>query len=184
MRLIGVVSSLACALALAGCGVDPDAVPPGEEPPSVVEDEPAVLDLQASGIIVPPQGGFEQLEVPFGSSRIGTEATLENVLGEPVDSRSVTGDCWLAQVQYAGLTVNFDGAGEFVGYYATAPFVWELTRAEMLDDPQVVLIEDSTLGEEFTIGPPQGAAIAGLFAGEEDGAEVEALWAGDNCIMR
>ncbi len=184
MRLIGVVSSLACALALAGCGVDPDAVPPGQEPPSLVEDEPAVLDLQASGIIVPPQSGFEQLEVPFGSSRIGTEATLGNVLGEPVDSRSEGGDCLLAQVQYAGLTINFDAAGEFVGYYATAPFVPELTRAEMLADPQTTSIEDSTLGEEFTIGPPQGAAIAGLFTGEDDDAAVAALWAGDNCIMR
>ena len=171
------------ALALAGCGVDPNAVPPGEETPAA-EPSPAVLDLEAAGIIVPAQNGFEQLEVPFGSSRLGTEATLTNVLGAPVETYDNSGDCWLTRVEYDGLTINFNDGGEFVGYYATAPFVPELSRAEMLADTQVALVEGSTLGTEFVIGDPQGEGIAGLFSGDTDDAVVEALWAGENCIFR
>lgn len=173
---------LACALAVAGCGVDPDAVPPGEEAPA--PPEPATLDLEAAGIIIPPQDGFEQLDVPFGSSRIGTEATLANVLGDPVASYEADGDCGLARVEFEGLTINFDKANEFVGYYATAPFVPKLSRAEMLADEQVTPVQDSTLGEEFLIGDASGPVIAGLFASAEDSAPVSSLWAGENCIFR
>ncbi len=181
MRSIA-VAALASGLLLAGCGVDPDAVPPGEEPPAAVNESPASLDLEASGIIVPAQGGFERLDIPFGSSRLGTEATLQNVLGKPVAAGS-TNDCGLNAVQFDGLTVQFRD-DKFVGYYATAPFVPELTRAEMLADSQVAPIEDSTLGEEFIIGDPQGPSIAGLFAGAQADAPVSSLWAGENCIAR
>lgn len=174
--------AFACALALAGCGVDPDAVPPGEEP--AAGPEPAALDLEAAGIIIPPQNGYEQLDVPFGSSRIGTEATLQNVLGDPVATYDADGDCGLARVEFEGLTIHFDKANEFVGYYATAPFVPMLNRAEMLADAQVTPVQDSTLGEEFVIGDTSGPVVAGLFAGVEESAAVSSLWAGENCIFR
>lgn len=178
------VCVLASTLALAACGVDPDAVPPGEEAPFAEEESPATLDLQSAGIIVPAQGGFERLDIPFGSSRIGTEATLQNVLGAPLDGQESTGDCWLDQVRFDGLTVNFDKGGEFVGYYATAPFVPELSRAEMLADPAVNLLDESTIEGEFTIGEAEAGLISGVFAGEGGSAGVSALWAGENCIFR
>ena len=54
----------------------------------------------------------------------------------------------------------------------------------MLTDPAVTLVDGSTLGEEFTIGATGGPIISGLFAGVEDTAPVEALWAGTNCLFR
>ncbi len=157
----------------------------GQGTPSEAEptaELPATLDLQAGGIIVPPQNGFEQLDVPFGSLRVATEATLTNVLGDPVEQGGPN-DCGLTFTAYDGVTLNFR-EDEFVGYWAEAPFVPELTRSEMLGDAGVSLMEDSTIENEFLIGDPDGAAIAGVFTGAEDGAAIRALWAGENCIAR
>ena len=180
------------ALALAACSAEPadNAAPEGEASTAAADvssintntvqpaasDEPT-LDLQATGIIVPPQAGFEQLDVPFGSMREATEATLRNVLGEPKISNSPN-DCGLTTTAYEGLALSFRD-GKFVGYTANAPYVPDLTRAEMLKDPQVKLLEDSTIDGEFTIG--SGAKIiSGVFVGDE----VRALYAGETCIAR
>lgn len=175
---------LALPLMLAACngdapGGDGEALAP-EEPQPLAE---ATLDLQATGIIVPPQSGFEQLDVPFGSNRAATEATLVNVLGAPTATNGDSGDCWLSTITFDGITLSFNAEEQFVGYYATDPYVPALTRAEMLEDPMVSLYEESTLGEEFQIGSEE-AMISGMFTGEGDDAVVESLWAGENCIYR
>lgn len=174
----------ALSLALAACSSetpveegDAPAAEAGDPVPEGAMPE-ATLDLQASGLIVPPQGGFEQLDVPFGSMRAATEATLANVLGE-AKARGKTEECGYETTSYEGITLHFRD-DKFVGYYANAPYVPELTRVQMLEDPAVKLVEDSTIDGEFTIGDPAGEVIGGVFVGEE----TRALWAGENCIAR
>ena len=177
---------LALPLALAACNNEADApdAPAAEETVAAEPVEEATLDLQADGINIPAQNGFEQLSVPFGSARAATEATLAAVLGEET-GRSAQDECPVGPVmttEYEGLTLTFQN-DQFAGYMARAPYVPELTRAEMVADPMVTLVEGSTLGDEFMIGS-EDAVISGLFAGEGDGAAVETLWAGANCIAR
>ena len=174
----------AISLVLGACSQQADEAQPAEASSDQAADivpegalPEATLDLQATGLIVPAQGGFEQLDVPFGSMREATEATLSNVLGEPKISNSPN-DCGLTTTAYEGMALSFRD-GKFVGYNANAPYVPELSREEMLADPQVKLVEGSTIDGEFTIGEGD-KAIAGVFVGDE----VRALWAGEQCIAR
>ena len=157
-----------------------------EEADAAQQLEEATLDLRADGIIIPAQAGFEQFSVPFGSNRAATETTLASVLGE-VRERGENAECGAGPMQmttYDGMVLNFQD-DKLVGYFAREPYVPELTRAEMLADPMVTRMEDSTLGEEFTIGNADSeTAISGLFTGTEDDADIEALWAGANCLFR
>ncbi|AKQ41958.1 hypothetical protein CP97_07845 [Aurantiacibacter atlanticus] len=174
---------LALPLALAACSQQPET--DGDAPESAetaAARENVTLDLQATGIVVPPQEGIEQLDVPFGSNRSATEATLANVLGAATGGHEGEGDCALQTTEYPGLTLIFQEE-QFVGYMASAPYVPELGRAEMLGDPGVSLVADSTLDGEFAIGTGE-TTIAGKFSGEDDTAQVERLWAGENCIFR
>ncbi|RPF70594.1 hypothetical protein [Aurantiacibacter spongiae] len=182
------VLAIPALLLAAGCSqeADPDGTANQQafEEPTVPADE-ATLDLEANGIVVPAQGGFERLSAPFGSLRDATETTLATVLGE-VTGRADNADCPagpLATTEYDGITLYFQD-GEFAGYAAREPYVPELSRAEMVADPGVSLVEGSTLGEEFTIGQEGGPLISGLFSGEGDDARVETLWAGTVCNFR
>ncbi len=174
---------IALPLMLAACGDAPGEGGQGGTPETPAGLEDAVLDLQATGIIIPAQAGFERLEVPFGSNRAATEATLANIIGAHTEQAAAP-DCGedVTRLSYDGLTIYFDD-GAFVGYVAQAPYVPEISRAEMLSDSAVALVEDGTLGEEFTIGAGD-EIISGMFSGEDDGAAVEALWAGESCIFR
>ena len=103
-----------------------------------------------------------------------------------VQSRGENAECGAGPMQmteYSRLTLNFQD-DKFVGWFARAPYVPQLPRKEMLADPAVALVAGSTLGEEFTIGAKGAPIISGLFAGAEDTAAVEALWAGTNCLFR
>ncbi|MEL1250533.1 hypothetical protein [Aurantiacibacter gilvus] len=172
-------------LMLAACGEA------GDEAAPLSDDEidaanplaDASLDLQGTGIVIPAQAGFEELAVPFGSGRIPTEATLGNVLGEAIDESADPNDCGLTWTTYEGVTLSFrDDA--FAGYFAEPPYTDIGTRAELLAGENVALYDESTLGEEFTIGAAETPVISGLFSGPEDDAAVIALWAGENCIAR
>ena len=145
--------------------------------------ENAVLDLQGTGIVVPAQGGYEELAVPFGSNRAPTEATLANIVGSATSETDTPNDCGLTVTQYQGLMLSFRG-DEFVGYTAEAPYIPETPRAEFLAAGGVAMVEDSTLGEEFTLGDPIVPNINGIFDGDGDEAAISMLWAGENCIAR
>ena len=185
MRRIAVLAALP--LLLAACNEAAEVPEAAETAAAPAED--LMLDLQATGIVVPAQGGAEQLDIPFGSTRAAAEATIASVAGEVAD-RGENAECGAGPMQmteYARLTLNFQD-DKFVGWFARAPYVPELPRSEMLADPAVALVDGSTLGEEFTIGAVGGAAggpmISGLFAEAQDTAAVEALWAGTNCLFR
>lgn len=143
----------------------------------------AALDLQGTGIVVPAQEGFEELALPFGSGRIPTEATLGNVLGTALDESHDPNDCGLTWTRYEGVTLSFRD-DVFVGYSAEPPYSEIGTRAQLLADPNITMVEGSTLGEEFMIGQAEGPVISGTFDGTADDAGVTNLWAGENCIAR
>ncbi len=175
------------ALIVAGCsqGEAGDAPPP--QPDTLVEVDKLkhLVDLQAVGLAVPPQGGDEQLDVPFGSRRAAAEATLAGVLGEVLES-GANAECPAGPVEstsYEGLTLNYQ-EDAFAGWMAEAPYLPPETRAELLGQDGIALVEDSTLGEEFVIGDPAGLSISGLFDGAGDDARVIRMWAGVNCIFR
>ncbi|MGB3795776.1 MAG: hypothetical protein WA957_05675, partial [Alteraurantiacibacter sp.] len=84
---------------------------------------------------------------------------------------------------YEGLSLKFRD-GQFVGYFAEPPYVPETTRAAMLTDENISLVDVSTIGEEFVMGSDDVPVISGLFDGEGDDASVQALYAGENCIAR
>ncbi len=177
---------IALPLMLAACGDAPVEGGQGVQPEAPTAEQAmaeATLELQGTGIVVPAQAGFEELAVPFGSARAPTEATLGNVLGDVLDESTQPNDCGLTYTAYEGLTLAFRNDA-FVGYWAEAPYVPRTSRAAMLADENITVVEDSTVGEEFVIGAPEGPDIAGLFNGTGDDAEVEALWAGENCIAR
>ncbi len=71
---------------------------------------------------------------------------------------------------------------ETAGRYPEAPAIddgdVQLTYAELITD-----IEDSTLGEEFSIGTGD-TVVGGMFAEPGDAAKVDALFAGVNCFFR
>ncbi len=178
---------LAIPLLLAACGdATGDAEGEGADVAVAEEENPlaeATIELQGTGIVIPAQSGFEELAVPFGSARAPTEATLGNVLGSAIDESDTPDDCGLTFTSYEGLNLQFRD-GSFVGYWAEAPYVPQTSRSEMLADQNITLVEGSTVGEEFVIGAAEGPDIAGLFDGEGDSANVQALWAGENCIAR
>ncbi|MWV28264.1 hypothetical protein [Aurantiacibacter rhizosphaerae] len=180
---------IALPLMLAACGDAPDGSADditAADDGAMGEDNPmadATLELQGTGIVIPAQSGFEELAVPFGSARAPTEATLGNVLGRAVDETDTPNDCGLTYTAYEGLSLNFRD-GQFVGYWAEPPYVPETTRAAMLADENIRMVEDSTVGPEFVMGAEEVPDIGGLFTGEGDDASVQALWAGENCIAR
>ncbi len=179
------------ALALASCGTgDEEGVEQDGTAADLAEDTVEAggkdtLDLLASGLSVPAQDGDQLLEVPFGSVRAATEASLAAVLGEEIE-RGETAECPpgpMQWTQYEGVTLNFQ-EDRFVGWFATEPYLPLETRGELIAAGSVTMFEDSTLGEEFTIGNPELRTISGLFADEGDEAQVIGLWAGLNCIFR
>ena len=105
------------------------------------------------------------------------------MLGDAVDESADPNDCGLTWTTYQGVTLSFRD-DSFVGYFAEPPYTDIGTRAELLAGNNVVLFEESTLGEDFTIGATETPTIAGLFSGPEDDAAVIALWAGENCLAR
>lgn len=142
------------------------------------------IDLAATGLSVPAQGEHEGLDVPFGSIRASTEASLGVVLGDARE-QGENAECPAGPLQfttYDGMTLYFQD-GNFAGWSATAPYVTTATRAELIAEG-ASLVEDSTLGEEFYLGTPPGPVIAGIFSGEDDAATVETMWAGVSCNFR
>ena len=188
------VALIACSLALAACsggnGGDGAAPAPAKSPqPDIAADvapgENQSIDLQAGGLSIPPQGGNEALDVPFGSRCEAAEATLATALGE-VKSRSQNAECPsgpLQMTRYEGLTLTFRD-DEFVGWFASDPYLPPETRLSLLATGGIEMVEGSSLGEQFRIGEESGPAIFGRFDGEGDEARVESLWAGENCLLQ
>ena len=131
----------------------------------------------------------------FGAPRAQTETALANVAGQE-DDRSTNAECGAGTMEftrYDAMTLNFqDGkfAGWFLGnepgadaYSTMSGIAVGTARAKAAESVTIVDIEDSTLGEEFSIGTGD-KVIGGMFAAPGDAAKIDALFAGVNCFFR
>ncbi|MEO1730681.1 MAG: aspartate-semialdehyde dehydrogenase [Pseudomonadota bacterium] len=172
----------AAILALAAC--DSGSVPPpGQEPlrsstPQVAEDE---VELRGQGLVAGTEAFY------FAAGRNEIESATTPILGEPIDV-SENFECGSGEMQFTeysnGLILNFQ-RGNLVGWNSrdgsgASRAVGDVQVGMLLGDAMAVpgfqLIEDSTLGAEFTLGNAMGGFL-------EDG-KVVMLYAGAQCFFR
>jgi hypothetical protein len=183
--------------------------PAADEPKSADADVPAVpeakndgpnagttaISLDGEGLRFVDKASGKASLLAFGVPRAQAETALANVAGRE-DDRSVNEECGAGVMEftrYDAMTLNFqDGkfAGWFLGnepgagsYSTMSGIGIGTTRAKAAESVAVIDVEDSTLGEEFTIGTGD-KVIGGMFAAPGDAAKIDALFAGANCFFR
>ena len=180
--------------------------PAADDRPPVVPDVPeAKLDgpaaaslsvaLDGAGLRFIDKTSGKASLLAFGVPREQAEQALANVAGK-ADDRSDNNECGagpMAFTRFDAMTLNFQD-GKFVGWflgnekgakdYSTPSGIGiGTTRAKAKQSVTITDIEDSTLGEEFSIGTGDNA-VGGMFAEPGDAAKVDALFAGTNCFFR
>lgn len=195
---------LATAALLAACKPAADKAPAEAEPaappvPEAKADGPAAattaIGLDGEGLRFVDKSSGKTSLLAFGVPRAQAEAALANVAGQE-DDRSTNAECGAGPMEftrYDAMTLNFqDGkfAGWFLGnepgadgYSTMSGIAVGTTRARAKESVTIVDIEDSTLGEEFSIGSGDNL-IGGMFAAPGDAAKIDALFAGVNCFFR
>lgn len=197
-------TTLALLTLLAACKPAADKAPADAEPaappvPAAKNDGPnaatTAISLDGEGLrFVDTNSGKTSL-LAFGVPRAQAETALANVAGKE-DGRSANAECGAGPMEftrYDAMTLNFqDGkfAGWFLGnepgadtYSTMSGIAVGTTRAKAKESVTIVDIEDSTLGEEFSIGTGDNL-IGGMFAAPGDAAKIDALFAGVNCFFR
>jgi hypothetical protein len=178
---------------------DESAVPTAPEMPEAKADGPAAattaVSLDGEGLRFVEKASGKASLLAFGIPRAEAEAALARVAGE-ADDRSTNDECGAGPMdftRYDAMTLNFQG-DKFVGWflgnepgagqYSTMSGIGiGTTRAKAAESVSIVDIEDSTLGEEFSIGGGE-QAIGGMFAAPGASATIDALFAGANCFFR
>jgi hypothetical protein len=185
---------------LAACKpADKPAVPSAPPVPEAKADGPAAattaVALDAEGLRFIDKASGKASLLAFGVPREQAEKALANVAGK-ADDRSDNNECGagpMAFTRFDAMTLNFQD-GRFVGWflgnekgakdYSTASGIGiGTTRAKAKQSVTITDIEDSTLGEEFSIGTGD-TVVGGMFAEPGDAAKVDALFAGVNCFFR
>lgn len=192
---------------LAGCKPTAEKAKPGDDSippaaPTVPEakvDGPAAattaVSLDGEGLRFVDKASGKTSLLAFGVPRAQAETALANVAGKE-DDRSTNAECGAGPMEftrYDAMTINFQD-GKFVGWFlgnepgaATYSTVSGIgvgtTRAKASESVSIVDMEDSTLGEEFSIGTGD-KVIGGMFAAPGDAAKIDALFAGTNCFFR
>lgn len=167
--------------------------------PAAKADGPAaattVVSLDGEGLRFIDKARGKASLLAFGVPRAQAETALANVAGQ-ADDRSTNDECGAGPLQftrYDAMTLNFQD-GKFVGWFlgnepgaATYSTVSGIgigtTRAKAAASVTIVDLEDSTLGEEFSIGTGDNV-VGGMFAAPGDAAKIDALFAGVNCFFR
>ena len=197
LAMIGVLA--ACKPAADKAPAEADAVPVAPRVPEAKADGPnaatTAVSLDGEGLRFVDQTSGKTSLLAFGVPRAQAEAALANVAGKE-DDRSTNAECGAGTMEftrYDAMTLNFqDGkfAGWFLGnepgadsYSTMSGIAVGTTRAKAAESVTIVDIEDSTLGEEFSIGTGD-KAIGGMFAAPGDTAKIDALFAGVNCFFR
>jgi hypothetical protein len=178
---------------------DETAVPSAPPVPEAKADGPAAattaVALDAEGLRFIDKASGKASLLAFGVPREQAERALANVAGK-ADDRSDNNECGagpMAFTRFDAMTLNFQD-GKFVGWflgnekgakdYSTASGIGiGTTRAKAKQSVTITDIEDSTLGEEFSIGTGD-TVVGGMFAEPGDAAKVDALFAGVNCFFR
>jgi hypothetical protein len=185
---------------LAACKPAPDKTPAATETaappvPAAKADGPAAattaVSLDGEGLRFIDKTSGKASLLAFGVPRAQAETALANVAGK-ADDRSTNDECGAGPMQftrYDAMTLNFQD-DKFVGWflgnepgaaaYSTASGT---TRAKAGESVSIIDVEDSTLGEEFSIGTGDNV-VGGMFAAPGDGAKIDALFAGVNCFFR
>ncbi len=197
-------TTLAMVALLAACKPAAEKAPADAEPaappvPEAKNDGPAAattaVSLDGEGLrFVDTNSGKTSL-LAFGVPRAQAETALANVAGKE-DDRSTNEECGAGAMEftrYDAMTLNFQGgkfAGWFLGnepgadtYSTMSGIAIGTTRAKAKESVTIVDLEDSTLGEEFSIGTGD-TVIGGMFAAPGDMAKIDALFAGVNCFFR
>lgn len=189
---------------LAACQPAADRAPADKEPaappiPEAKADGPAAattaMVLDGEGIRFVDKASGKSYLMAFGSTGPQTDNEMRRVAGN-ADDRSTNEECGAGPMEFArydAMTLNFQG-GKFVGWflgnepgadqYSTmSGIAVGTTRARAAESVKLVAIEDSTLGEEFSLGEGE-KAVGGMFAAPGDSAKIDALFAGVNCFFR
>jgi hypothetical protein len=167
--------------------------------PAAKADGPAAattaVSLDGEGLRFIDKSSGKASLLAFGVPRAQAETALANVAGQ-ADDRSTNDECGAGPMQftrYDAMTLNFQD-GKFTGWFlgnepgaATYSTVSGIgigtTRAKASESVSIVAVEDSTLGEEFSIGTGDNV-VGGMFAAPGDAAKIDALFAGVNCFFR
>ena len=178
---------------------DETIVPTAPEIPAAKADGPAAattaVSLDGEGLRFVDKASGKASLLAFGAPREQAEAALARVAGA-ADDRSTNVECGAGSMEFTrfdAMTLNFQG-GKFAGWflgnepgadrYSTMSGIGiGTTRAKAKESVSIVDVEDSTIGEEFTIGGGD-SAIGGMFAAPGDAAKIDALFAGANCFFR
>jgi len=198
------VSTLVMIGMLAACKPAADKAPVDADPvaPAVPEakaDGPnaatTAISLDGEGLRFIDKNNGKTSLLAFGVPRAQAEEALARVAGT-LDDRSTNEECGAGTMEftrYDAMTLNFQD-GKFVGWflgnepgadlYSTmSGIAIGTTRAKAAESVKLVAIEDSTLGEEFTLGAGQDS-VGGMFAAPGEAAKIDALFAGMNCFFR
>lgn len=176
-----------------------DSLPKAEPVPKAKADGPAAattaVSLDGEGLRFIDKSSGKASLLAFGVPRAQAETALANVAGQ-ADDRSTNDECGAGPMQftrYDAMTLNFQDdkfVGWFLGnepgaaaYSTMSGIAIGTTRAKAGESVSIVDVEDSTLGEEFSIGSGDNA-VGGMFAAPGDAAQIDALFAGVNCFFR
>lgn len=198
------MTALAMAALLAACKPAPEKAPAATEVaappvPAAKADGPAAattaVSLDGEGLRYIDKTSGKASLLAFGVPRAQAEAALANVAGKQ-DDRSTNDECGAGPMQftrYDAMTLNFQDdkfVGWFLGnepgaaaYSTTSGIAIGTTRAKAAESVSIIAVEDSTLGEEFSIGTGDNV-VGGMFAAPGDAAKIDALFAGVNCFFR
>lgn len=167
--------------------------------PEAKADGPAAattaVSLDGEGLRFVDKNSGKASLLAFGVPRAQAEEALTRVAGK-ADDRSTNEECGAGPMEFTrfdAMTLNFQD-GKFVGWflgnengaseYSTMSGIGiGTTRAKAKESVSIVDVEDSTLGEEFSIGSGD-AVVGGMFAEPGDAAKIDALFAGANCFFR
>jgi hypothetical protein len=167
--------------------------------PEAKADGPAAattaVSLDGEGLRFVDKNNGKTSLLAFGVPRAQAEEALARVAGK-ADDRSTNEECGAGPMEFTrfdAMTLNFQ-EGKFVGWflgnengaseYSTMSGIGiGTTRAKAKESVSIVDVEDSTLGEEFSIGSGENV-VGGMFAEPGDAAKIDALFAGTNCFFR
>ena len=167
--------------------------------PEAKADGPAAattaVSLDGEGLRFVDKNNGKASLLAFGVPRAQAEEALARVDGK-ADDRSTNEECGAGAMEFTrfdAMTLNFQG-GKFVGWflgnengasqYSTMSGIGiGTTRAKAKQSVSIVDVEDSTLGEEFSMGTGDHV-IGGIFAEPGEDAKIDALFAGANCFFR
>ena len=193
------LASLAACKPAADKTADDTAVPTAPPMPEAKVDGPAAattaISLDGEGLRFIDKAGGKASLLAFGAPRAQAEDALARVAGK-ADDRSSNEECGAGTMEFTrfdAMTLNFQG-DKFVGWFlGNEPGASEYsmpggigigtTRAKAKQSVSIVAVEDSTLGEEFSIGTGENV-VGGMFAAPGDTAKIDALFAGVNCFFR